>query len=283
MKANPIFLGQSKRFWASIRTVSEAVGYSARGQSRVSSPSVPEIEEAFAKIGLGERMVAEASLDVRELLTQMEEYFKYRAQMLNDYAEPRLMDAGRAKKVFAELKKKLSPTCPLPMNKQSGTKKAPAYLTGIVNMLIEANIEGLSCDYDPRVLTSVTKDGVPIRTLARRVDGAFPAAINPVALWEIKEYYYTTTFGSRVADGIYETLLDGMEIEELKQSEGIDVLHYLIIDSHYTWWKSGRSYLCRILDMLHMGYIDEVLFGYEAVERLPELVKSWTAMSRGRR
>ena len=32
-----------------------------------------------------------------------------------------------------------------------------------------------------------------------------------MALWEIKEYYYTTTFGSRVADGVYETLLDGLE------------------------------------------------------------------------
>ena len=31
---------------------------------------------------------------------------------------------------------------------------------------------------------------------------------------------------------------------------------------YYTWWQCGRSYLCRIIDMLHMGYVDEVLFGY---------------------
>jgi len=30
-------------------------------------------------------------------------------------------------------------------------------------------------------------------------------------------YYYTTTFGSRVEDGVYETLLDGMELEELRE------------------------------------------------------------------
>ncbi len=27
--------------------------------------------------------------------------------------------------------------------------------------------------------------------------------------------------------------------------------------------------------MLHMGYIDEALFGYEVVERLPSIVKEW--------
>jgi hypothetical protein len=124
-------------------------------------------------------------------------------------------------------------------------------------------------------LTIVTKDGLPLRTLARRVDGAFPSSVNPIAIWEIKEYYYTTTFGSRVADGIYESLLDGLELEELRDHEGLDIKHYLIVDAHDTWWKQGKSYLCRIVDMLHMGYIDEVLFGYEVVERLPNLVREW--------
>lgn len=144
-------------------------------------------------------------------------------------------------------------------------------------MLIEAYAEGLPCDYDPRQLTTVTRNGIPVQTLARRVDGAFPSPVNPIAIWEIKEYYYTTTFGSRVADGVYESLLDGMELGELREHEGIDVKHYLIIDSHYTWWECGRSYLCRIVDMLHMGYLDEVLFGYEVVTRLPTLVKEWTS------
>jgi hypothetical protein len=116
-----------------------------------------------------------------------------------------------------------------------------------------------------------------LRTLARRVDGAFPKTVNPVAVWEIKEYYHTTTFGSRVADGVYETLLDGMELEELREHEAVEVKHYLIVDAHYTWWDCGRSYLCRIIDMLHMGYVDEVLFGREVVERLPGLVKEWVA------
>lgn len=142
-------------------------------------------------------------------------------------------------------------------------------------MLIEANSEGLAVDYDPRELTTFTKDGAPLRTLARRVDGCFPSPVNPIAVWEIKEYYYTTTFGSRVADGVYETLLDGLELEELREHEGIHADHVLIADSHYTWWESGRSYLCRMIDMLNMGYVDEILFGREVVERLPDMVRGW--------
>lgn len=209
-------------------------------------------------------------------------YFEYRADILNTYVEPRLMNVEQARQIFDELRAKLSPTRPFTMNKQKGEKRTESYLTGIVNMIIEANVEGLPCDYDPRELTSVTIDGTPLRTLARRVDGAFPSTVNPIAVWEIKEYYYTTTFGSRVAGGVYETLLDGMELEELREHEKIDVKHYLMVDAYFTWWKLGRSYLCRMVDMLHMGYVDEVLFGYEVVERLPGIVKEWVDVARER-
>ena len=158
------------------------------------------------------------------------------------------------------------------MNKQEGNKRAEAYLTCIVNMIVERYTKRYA---DPHTLTTVTDGSQPVRTFARRLDGAFPAVVNPIAVWELKEYYYTTTFGSRVADGVYETLLDGMEIEELREHENISVRHYLFADSHFTWWACGKSYLCRIVDMLHMGYVDEVLFGREVVERLPVLVQEW--------
>jgi hypothetical protein len=138
-------------------------------------------------------------------------------------------------------------------------------------MLIEQNAGNHACDYDPRELTTITLDGEPVRTLARRVDGAFPSTTNPIAVWEVKEYYYTTTFGSRVADGVYESLLDGMELEELREHENIDVRHYLMVDAHFTWWTCGKAYLCRLVDMLHMGYVDEILFGDEVVDELPRI------------
>ena len=83
-----------------------------------------------------------------------------------------------------------------------------------------------------------------------------------IAVWEIKEYYYTTTFGSRVADGVYEALLDGLELEELRgTTPGRHQALSTVDDTDFTWWIKGVNILCRIIDMLHMGYVDEVLFG----------------------
>lgn len=185
------------------------------------------------------------------------------------------MNKDAAEVLFTSLRKKLNPKCPLPMNKQKAEKRNHAFLTGMVNMLIEANIGNALCDYDPRSLTTLTHNAMPLRTLSRRVDGAFPSVVNPIAIWEIKEYYYTTTFGSRVADGVYETLLDGHELEELEAAAKRKVQHILIVDDYFTWWECGRSYLCRIIDILHMGYIDEVLFGREVESRLPVLARRW--------
>ncbi len=275
MKPNSKFNNKNKSFWAAVRTISQEVGYTIRGKKLIKVPAIDEIADAFDKLSLDREKIIDENGKPTQIANELIGYFEYRAEILNDYVEPRLMDAKRASECFEKMHAKYPPSCPIPMNKQKGDKKAPAYFTCIINMIIELIIGDRKCDYDPHKFTTVITDGFPLRTLARRVDGAFPSAVNPLAVWEIKEYYYTTTFGSRVADGVYETLLDGMEIEELYEHENINVLHYLMIDAHYTWWDCGRSYLCRIIDMLHMGYVDEVLFGYEVVERLPDIVREW--------
>jgi hypothetical protein len=229
-------------------------------------------------LGLAHSHLADEQGQATQTGTNLQSYFRFRADVLNNFVRPKLMSVNQARAIFHDLRGQLAPTCPTPMNKQKGEKKAEAFFTCIINTLIWANIEGLPCNYDPRELTAVTLNGAPLRTLARRVDGAFPDTVNPIAVWEVKEYYYTTTFGSRVADGVYETLLDGMELEELREHEGVDVKHYLMIDDHNTWWNMGRSYLCRIIDMLHMGYVDEVLFGSEVIDRLPEIVREWVSI-----
>ncbi len=282
MKANPIFLNQQKSFWANVRSLSEQLGYTKRGTGQILVPTVPELKLGLEQIGLGSSHVVNKKGEPTDLGQLLVDYFQFRADELDNRIRHYLMDVKKAAKTFEKLRKKLKPTCPIPMNKQKGIMKAPAYFTGIINMLIEANANGLSVDYDPRKLTSVTLTGAPLRTLARRVDGAFPSTVNPIAVWEIKEYYYTTTFGSRVADGVYETLLDGMELEELREHENIDVKHYLMVDDFNTWWNMGRSYLCRIIDMLHMGYIDEALFGHEVIERLPDIVTEWRTIAEQR-
>jgi hypothetical protein len=273
------FLKKPKSFWASVRSLSQHIGYSAKDSIIV--PTLPQMISAFVDLGLNESKLFADGLQT-QLATDLLDYFSQRAVLLMKHVEPRLMDADRARDLFRKHRNELNPQCPIPMNKQKGEKRAEAFLTGLVNMLIEKNAAGQACDYDPRELTTITRDGEPIRTLARRVDGAFPSTVNPIAVWEIKEYYYTTTFGSRVADGVYESLLDGMELEELREHEKIDVRHYLMVDAHFTWWTCGKAYLCRLIDMLHMGYVDEVLFGDEVVGELPRIVAEWVELSKKR-
>jgi len=259
MKSKNEFLKESTKFWSHVKLFSQKVGYTERGTGKIKVPTHKEIILTCNeyKIDCGKLQV-----DVEEgektLEQRLHEYFVYRAGVLNEYARPLLMDFKRAFTVFNKYLKEFSPSCPIPMNKQKGEKKKPLLLTGLVNMFVEHYSNNIQCDYNPQKLITVVKDGESVFTSSRRFDGAFPNTLNPIAVWETKEYYFTTTFGSRVADGIYETILDGMELKELKENEDIEIKHYLIVDAYDTWWTLGKSYLCRIIDALSMGYIDEV-------------------------
>ena len=276
MKTNEKFPKKPKSFWASVRSISQAVGYSKDG--RITAPWVRQMVDAFSKLNLDHEYIASGE-SAAEFAQNLENYLEERARILSNRVEPKLMDVHQAKAVFNDIRQKSDYRCSIPMNKQKGNKKAMTFFTGLVNMMVECYSERLPCNYDPRELTTITRDRTPLRTMVRRVDGAFPSAVDPIAVWEIKEYYYTTSFGSR-ADGVYETLLDGMEIEELREYEDISVKHYLMVDGYCTWWGDGKSYLCRIFDMLHMGYVDEVLFGREVIEEMPRIVREWVAAYR---
>ena len=279
MRANTKFENLDLEFWANVKLLNQRLGYTIRKTKNNPEggfvvPSIEDIEDIFSEGGLStNRLIQKSKLtDFGQLIV---DYMKYRGDILINQVEPNLMNKDQAKKLFYEMKETNKPKCPLPMNKQKKEKKDYAFLTGLVNMIIEKNIGNLNCDYDPKELTAITKDSFPVRTLSRRVDGAFPSVIDPGVIWEIKEYYYTTTFGSRVADGVYETQLDGWELWETKKNVGTKVEHYLFVDDHYTWWEMGRSYLCRLIDLIHMGLVTEVIFGKEVITRLPQLVKSW--------
>ncbi len=274
MKAEARFRNQSLEFWSYVKIISQQAGYTERNQDRIKVPSPAEMHSTLSALSLSlEKIWANGKLTPLGL--ELHAYFEYRARVLNDDVEPRLMKLQKAASVFKRLKRANDPRCPLPMNKQKGNKKNYAFFTGIVNMLIEKHSGGVGCDYDPKSLITFAEQSALKRALSRRVDGAFPSLVNPIAIWEIKEYYYTTTFGSRVADGVYESLLDGYELSEIRTSLGTRVDHVLMIDDYFTWWTKGRSYLCRICDMLHMGLVTEVLFGSEVLERLPSLVAEW--------
>ncbi|MCK5740777.1 MAG: hypothetical protein KAH48_01055 [Chlorobi bacterium] len=273
MEANKNYKNLPLEFWANVKRINQKVGYSDRKTKNIKIPTQKEVVKAYSDMGLNSSKIVKND-KATKFGEQLFSYFEYRANILNSEVKSNLMNADQAKLLFEQLRENLRPTCPIPMNKQKGDKKAPAYFTSIINMIIEANLGEHNCDYDPRELTAVTDSGYPLRVLSRRVDGAFPNIINPKAIWEIKEYYYTTTFGSRVADGVYETIVDGFELNEIKQNLNIDIKHYLFVDAYYTWWDLGRSYLCRIIDLLHMGILDEAIFGKEVVTRLPVIIQN---------
>lgn len=275
MQAESKFLKQPQEFWANVKLINQKVGYTNRGIGTIKVPSIQDIESAYDKLGLDSSKIV-LNNKVTAFGSLLIEYFQFRANFLTNHIEPNLQTLAQAKALFTKLKADLNPTCPEPLNKQKGEKQGPAYFTSIINMLIEANSKGYDCNYDPKELSAFTHNNFPIRSLSRRVDGSFPNVINPIALWEIKEYYYTTTFGSRVADGVYETQLDGYELNEVREHLGRTIHHCLMIDDHNTWWAMGKSYLCRICDMLHMGLVTEVIFGKEVETRIPLLVKEWT-------
>lgn len=269
MEPNPSFVRQSSEFWALVKGVSESLGYSARKTKETGHALKihhPDEITLFAKpFGTSP-----------EVVKKVGEYLEYRANLLNDQIKPLLMDRAQAKKALSQLVKNYKPQCPLPLNKQKGEKRHYAYLTCLVNVLTEKNLKRKTCNYSPRGLCVITnQSGQLCKVLSRWMDGAYTDTNNPMAVWEVKEYYGTTTFGSRVADGVYETQLDGYEIKEAEKLSGRKIRHYLFIDDRFTWWDCGRSYLCRLIDMMHEGFVDEIIFGKEVLTRWPEIVKTW--------
>ena len=189
MRANPAFLGLDKGFWAHVRSISEAQGYTVRGTGGIKTLDAGGIVAAFRKLGLScEHLLYQGQLNADGL--KLCQYFAYRGDVLDNFVQPRLMDATRAETVYNQLKAELQPRLAPTMNKQKGDMAKPAYLTGIVNMIIESIVGHQNFNSNPGQLTTFTHDAKPLRTLSRRVDGALPGVVNPVALWEIKEYYW---------------------------------------------------------------------------------------------
>jgi hypothetical protein len=276
MQAFERFKNMDASFWAFVKYVSENFGYTERNKGLVKHYSINTIKALCAERGIN------AS---EETIVNVALYSKMRADLLNRYVESMLMDVETAGKEFLNLEilhRIGNFYCKLPLNKQKGAMKQVAYYTAIINIIAEKTIReitgnnhSLGFDDDPRSLAYIwDDDGRIIGASSRRFDGAYPSIENPELVWEIKEYYYATTFGSRVADAVYETQLDGFEFKELYERTGKKVHHILFIDAYRTWWVQGKSYLCRLVDAMNSGVVDEVIVGREVFTRWPEFLRS---------
>ncbi|MGI8857308.1 MAG: DUF7690 domain-containing protein, partial [Thermomicrobiales bacterium] len=173
MKPDPRFRNLDKTFWANVRTISESGGYTVPREQRIKAHTFEEMQDAMVSVGLQTAHLVTSEDQPTQLAQMLAAYLRYRADILNTSIKSSLMTAARAKAAYEEMKARFNPRRPVPMNKQKKEKRAPAYLTGIVNGIIEAHIGSLECQYDPQKLTSFTRDGAPLRTLGRRVDGCF--------------------------------------------------------------------------------------------------------------
>lgn len=276
MQSFPEFRHMPTPFWAMVKYVSETLGYTIRGQGIVRTYSIDEIDRLLSQNGI---------VVGYETIESAKQYFDMRANLLNHQVQRNLMNSEAAKETFEllyPLHRDNDFKCKLPMNKQKGAMKQVAFFTAIINILTEDTLRrssvydgSLGFNDDPRGLVYVFDDNKHIiGASSRRFDGAYPNILNPRIVWEIKEYYYATTFGSRVADGVYETQLDGFEFRDISQRSGKPITHVFFLDAYKTWWVDGKSYLCRIVDILNSGLVDEVIVGREVLDRWPKLLKS---------
>ena len=112
----------------------------------------------------------------------------------------------------------------------------------------------------------------------RRLDGALPSLLNPVGLWEIKEYWGGTSGGSKMSDAIYECQLVGQELRAFQALHGVHVRHYAILDGREQW-MTRRSDLRRAVDLLCAGLLDELLVGTEVLAEWPRIIGELCALS----
>jgi hypothetical protein len=161
--------------------------------------------------------------------------------------------------------------------RQYGTRSADHHqsskvVVATVEVLTQAVCRdyGLDVDVNPQKRATYISE-THLWTSPRRLDGALPSLLNPVGLWEIKEYWGGTSGGSKMSDAIYECQLVGAELRTLEDRGGPRIRHYAILDGAQQW-AVRRSDLRRAVDLLCSGLLDELLLGEEILTRWPRIV-----------
>lgn len=273
MKPDSRFLGRSMRFWAHAKFLSEQLGYTQRQpkgtpkRKSAADGALPEVSQARSyTVPEARDLLLRSTLSADDhLVVDVVEYLNWRACLLNRIVYPLLMNREQAALAYVQLKAKTGSARDPSMNRQTGDKKHPAYLASMVALVAESVLGSAGFIDDAQRLSVVTRNNILEGIFSRRFDGATPDTKDPKAVWEIKEYYNDKSFGSRVAGGVYETLLDGYEVEGARKELNTEIKHFLFIDARDAWWTRGKSYLCRMIDMLHTGHVDQIFFGREVL------------------
>jgi hypothetical protein len=100
MTPNLLFLNQPKQFWAYVRSISQTVGYTVRGQGQIRVPTTDEMAEALNRLSLDASRLTDKKGNATQLGQTLVDYFEYRANVLNKFVEPRLMNKDQARGLF---------------------------------------------------------------------------------------------------------------------------------------------------------------------------------------
>ena len=101
-----------------------------------------------------------------------------------------------------------------------------------------------------------------LHVTARNLDGAIPALLDPILVWEIKEYWGNTSGGSKMSDAVYECALVGRELRDFEKRTGLHVDHAVLLDGR-DQWTSRKSDLLRFCDLYYQGLVDALIVGRE--------------------
>ena len=113
MTADIRFRNMPKSFWAAVRSISESVGYTERRRNSIRVPAVGEIKRCYHDRGFDYNYLF-GDDGPTKIGSDILAYFAYRAKIIHDHIEPRLMDVERAKSVFERHFIELHPKCPFP-------------------------------------------------------------------------------------------------------------------------------------------------------------------------
>jgi hypothetical protein len=140
--------------------------------------------------------------------------------------------------------------------------------------LAEAACEELGVTIEPnpqRRCVWVAKE--QLHVTARNLDGAIPGLVDPFLVWEIKEYWGTTSGGSKMSDAVYECALVGRELRDFEKRTKLHVDHAVLLDGK-AQWTSRKSDLLRFYDLFHQGLIDILIVGREIETEWQPFVRS---------
>lgn len=210
----------------------------------------------------------------QELLPMLAEYMRFRFEAANSLLAQARTEQ-EAKDDFAELSDEELATYG---TQSADHHQSPRVMVKTVEVLTRAVCleHGLDVNVNPQNRAVLISDD-HIWVSPRRLDGAMPSLLNPVGLWEIKEYWGETQGGSKMSDAIYECQLVGQELRAFEDLHGPHVRHYAILDGRQQW-SSRKSDLRRAVDLLCAGLLDELIVGREILTEWPRIVAELAAL-----